>query len=675
MRIAFFSPLPPARSGIADYSAALLDHLRPLAQITAFDTRPTAPDLSAFDLALYQIGNNPCHIFCYEAALKFPGVVVLHEANLHHLVAALTIERGDWDAYLREIEFDAGLRAHQHARDFVRTLQRAPDYEGVTLLRRIMARSKGFIVHSRFVEAQLRARGCHVPIAVIPHGAWLPDADRLGWRTRLGMNDDAPLIGIFGFLKPYKRIAESLRAFRRLRRVFPEARLILAGEVHPELPLAAMIRSLDLTDSVRVTGFISPDEFTGCMAACDIVLNLRFPTVGENSGTLMRALGLGRPVLVSDIGAFSELPDEICAKVPVGAGEEDCIFEYLNLFASRPEVARELGARGRSWVARECSWDLVAGRYVDFLGAIVEGKAQPASPPLKRSVSAPAAIVNGAAAVMLAKEPETAPEPIVEPEYLMGWATSDQSKSYLNEHLDRLSTTLAMLPTGGPNDRILEMGAYLQITAALKTKLKYGEVRGCYYGPAGQKDHKRVTSETGELFECEIDLFDAERDPFPWPDEYFNTILCGELLEHLRGDPMHMMSEINRVLRPGGHLLLTTPNIVSTRAIAAMLLGYHPGFFPAYIRPAESGDTEARHNREYAPMEIVHLFSDAGFDVDQIRTGPFRDEPKPELGWVRNMLERYALMTDLRGDGIYALGRKIGPVRERFPAWLYSGAE
>jgi SAM-dependent methyltransferase len=138
---------------------------------------------------------------------------------------------------------------------------------------------------------------------------------------------------------------------------------------------------------------------------------------------------------------------------------------------------------------------------------------------------------------------------------------------------------------------------------------------------------------------------------------------------------MHTMAEINRVLKPGGHLLLTTPNVISFRAIAGILQGYHPGFFPAYIRPGTTTNGEARHNREYAPMEVGFLLRDAGFETESITTGPFLDEPKPEFGWVKHILERYQLFTDLRGDDIYALGRKTGPVKDRYPAWLYSGGE
>ena len=95
MKVAFFSPLPPAKSGIADYSAALLAELERLAEVTPFPEKPARFDPAAFDVALYQIGNNAWHDFCYETALEHPGVVVIHEGNLHHLIADLTIRRGD----------------------------------------------------------------------------------------------------------------------------------------------------------------------------------------------------------------------------------------------------------------------------------------------------------------------------------------------------------------------------------------------------------------------------------------------------------------------------------------------------------------------------------------------------------------------------------------------------
>jgi SAM-dependent methyltransferase len=311
-------------------------------------------------------------------------------------------------------------------------------------------------------------------------------------------------------------------------------------------------------------------------------------------------------------------------------------------------------------VETECTWSKVAQRYADFLENIAGNGAATHTEPTHSGAR------TGA-------EPAKIAEPVhVDPEYILSWAPDAAAKRYMETHLTRFEKTLAITPPGGPDDRILEMGSYLQITPALETRLGYGEVRGCYYGPAGKVDQRAVQSSDGREFHCTLELFDAEKDRFPYADGYFSTVLCGELVEHLTEDPMHMMAEINRILRPGGHLVLTTPNIGSLRAISAIMAGYHPGFFPAYIRPRVEGEEpEARHNREYTAREIVHLFRSAGFETTLLETGPFRNEPKPEHEWVQHLLARYEMPEDLRGDGIYAVGRKIGPVRERYPAWLY----
>src|SRR5581483_1059948 len=319
---------------------------------------------------------------------------------------------GDWDAYVRECEYNGGAAAREYA-ERVRRLEVGPDYEGLPMTRRLLEKARGVIVHSRFMEKETRTAGFQGPTAVIPHGAWIPTADRNGYRHKLGLDESTPLVGVFGFLKPYKRIAESLRAFRRLVRLQPNARMILVGEVHPEFPIEPMIRSMGLSANVRVLGFTPIEEFVGYLGACDIILNLRYPTVGESSGTLLRSLGLGKAVMVSDIGSFAEFPDDVCLKVPVGAGEEDLIFEYLNLLVSRPEVAQALGQRARDYVAEECNWATVARRYAGFLEAVVEGREW--VPPTKEK-SAPAEEVA---------PPETKTEGL--PEYLAGWAVNAES--------------------------------------------------------------------------------------------------------------------------------------------------------------------------------------------------------------------------------------------------------
>jgi glycosyltransferase involved in cell wall biosynthesis/SAM-dependent methyltransferase len=660
MRIALVSPMPPSKSGIADYSAALLEPLEKIASVIVWDGVGPQPSRSDFDVAIYQIGNNGYHAFAYEMALTDPGIVVLHESNLHHLIADLTIKRNDWDSYLRELELNGGSEALAYGQR-VRALEVGPDYSGVPMLRTLLDASQGVIVHSHYVEQDVRRAGFKGPVAVIPHGAWIPHIEALPYRSRLGLLPEAPLIGIFGFLKPYKRIVESLRAFKRLVQLKPEAKMILVGEPHPDFPLQSLIDGLGLSPYVRILGFTPIDDFVGYIAAADIILNLRFPTVGESSGTLLRSLGLGRAVIVSDIGSFQEYPDAICLKVPVDETEEDTLFEYLDLLVSRPDLRLRMGERARAWVEHECAWSAVAEQYVAFASSFADGRSRN---------QGPVAVANAPSPVP--DEPDAEPVDIPH-EYILGWAENSDARSYVETHITRLAKTLELTPGGSAEKSILEMGAYLQITPALKVKLGYGEVRGCYYGPAGRTDRRTVRSVAGEEFTCEVDLFDAEKDRFPYADGSFDTVLCCELLEHLPSDPMFMMAEINRILKPGGHLVLTTPNVVSLRAIAAVLQSYHPGFFPAYIRPPQPGqEPDARHAREYAPREIVGLFENSGFSTQRLETGEFLDEPRPSQNWVRHMLEKYQLSSELRGDGIYAVGKKLGPVQERYPDWLYS---
>ncbi len=181
-------------------------------------------------------------------------------------------------------------------------------------------------------------------------------------------------------------------------------------------------------------------------------------------------------------------------------------------------------------------------------------------------------------------------------------------------------------------------------------------------GPLAKWTSAASRSIDGEQFQCTLELFDAEKDRFPYDDGYFSTVLCCELMEHLTEDPMHMMAEINRILaarRASGahhpeHRLAARDRRDSCRAIIRDFSRRTFG------RASEGEEPEARHNREYTPREIGLLFHYAGFEMTLLETGPFRNEPKPEHEWVKHLLDRYEQPADLRGDGIYAVGRKTG---------------
>ena len=385
MRIAYFSPLPPCRSGIADYSEALLPELARHADIDVFieDCEPAGRELRErvrvrhwrefeeeqgrrpYDSILYHIGNNPLHVYIYDLAVRIPGVLMLHEFNLHYLLADVTIVRQDWDGYFRELEYNVGAGALERAAG-VRRGEIEPDYSGVAMNRRLLENSRAAIVHSGYMARLIRDAGFSLPLAGIPHGVAAPPDEREAARARLGL-DHQPTVGAFGFLKPYKRIRSAIQALSRLVPWFPDIQLLLVGEEHPHYPLRPLVRELGLDEHVRIPGFVGLNEFISSMSACDVCLNLRCPTVGESSGSLLREMALGRAVIVSDLGSYAELPDDACIKLPPGDIEVEWLVEYLRALLNDPGLREALGSRARQWAAEECSWAKVARQYAAFL--------------------------------------------------------------------------------------------------------------------------------------------------------------------------------------------------------------------------------------------------------------------------------------------------------------------
>ena len=653
LRIALFSPLPPARTGTAEYARALIRELEKLVNLQVFENVPKRVNWKNFDAVIYQIANNPYHAAFYDLALDHPGIAVLHEANLHDLIKGQTLNRGGERAYLDEVMYEIfGQDLGDPCRG---ELLDVPQPRTFTMLRRILDRSERAIVHSGYAERELRAKGFRKPVAVIPHGASVRNVDAAPYRRALGVEPDAPLIGFFGYQRPDKRGLECFQAFERLRDAYPKTHLLIAGEPHPEVPVREWIRQAGLERRVHMLGFQKLEDYDGNLAACDIILNLRDPTFGETSGTMMRAFGLGKAVMVSDAGASRELPDDVCLRIPPDNYEEAVLVECMKWLLESPARVDEIGRRAQQWVADRCTWPKVAQRYADFAKAAADGG------PDRSPMDADAGTIA---------TPNLTPEAIGR--YLRRWIDpASDGAGYFHAHSRRLVQTLQRVPPGSAEDRVLELGCYLQITPALRSFLGYGEVRGAYLGNPGDVAKGSVVSTDGEGFECFIDLFNAEIDAFPYQDEYFSTVLCCELLEHLERDPMHMMAEIYRILKPGGVLLLTTPNIVSLQSISRVLRGAHPASFRRYARVNAGSAPEPGHSREYTPDEIRLLLADSGFIVVSVETGPYGETAIEDARWVLPVLEKLHRPKGLRDDCIFAIGRKEPMPRKRFPAWLY----
>ena len=361
MKVAYFSPLPPEPSGIADYSAHLLPALEKRIDVQVA-RRGSKRRPRGADVGLYHIGNNAdAHAWIVEALRREPGLVVLHDVVLHHLVAGITIGRGRTNEYLDAMQRDSGvvgrLLAHGVLDGVLPSLweDRAADFP---LTMWVIEPATGVIVHSRFAEARVRELGFTGPTWRVPMPAWpVPAAAPPPQR-------DDVVIGCFGHMNTAKRIPELLDAFARLQRRRPGARLVLGGSASPGLDVEHLVAERGLGGSVGRHGYLDEDELWRLIADADVLVNLRHPTMGETSGMVVRALSIGKPLVVSDLGWFAELPDEVALKVAVDERETDALDDALERLADDSELRSRMGEAAADWARTDHDLETAAELYV-----------------------------------------------------------------------------------------------------------------------------------------------------------------------------------------------------------------------------------------------------------------------------------------------------------------------
>jgi len=330
LRLAWFTPLPPVRSGISDYSVELIPAIARDYQIDIYVDGPsdafTAPPASTpvvdahdfvwkhqrdpYDLIVYQLGNAPCHDYMWAYLARFPGLVVLHDGQLHHARGRQLLRHGRRDEYRREFWFN-----HPDADPTVADLGVSGLLGSLTyffaMLRSVVQSARHVLVHSAWLRDQIRDAYPGSPVSAVDMGvaACQPSpgaAARI--RARHGLRDDAVIFMSFGKVTPAKRISEVIRALASVAERVPQVRLMLVGDPVEYYDPVREASELGVGDRVIMTGFLPDRDVNDYLAAADVSLCLRWPSSHETSASWLRCLAAGTPTISTDLVHTVDIP-------------------------------------------------------------------------------------------------------------------------------------------------------------------------------------------------------------------------------------------------------------------------------------------------------------------------------------------------------------------------------
>ena len=237
--------------------------------------------------------------------------------------------------------------------------------------------------------------------------------------------------------------------------------------------------------------------------------------------------------------------------------------------------------------------------------------------------------------------------------------------SYHKTHERRIARTLQVVIDQSPKGKLLELGTGAIVPLALKRLIPDLEVHVTDFHldlPSVDNIYLELCGDSMTAPGYRVNL---EETPLPIPDETFDVVLCCEVIEHMDVDPMFMLSEANRVLKTGGTLIITTPNAVSTWAVTKILRGIEPYFYMQYRKQNDPW----RHNYEYSIHSLVAVLKAAGFNGSSWTEDSFEEPNYAEV----NKLKAIGYPMNHVGDNIFAVSKKIGPVKDRYPSVIYTG--
>ena len=370
MKINWFSPLLPEKTDIAHYSARIVRQLCEHAELTLWTdqkrwdsaiericpVRPTQQmkwaDLNYDGAAVYHIGNNPdYHTEIWRISTLHPGIVVLHDYHLQHLFGGIFKSRGNSTSYYRVMQHYYGMRGIQAARDFWNG-KVTTEYmsEHFPLAEYPLENAIGVIVHNNYSFEKIACKS-RLPVALLP----LPYPSTIDHETitqhmqnRLQTAQAGCRLIVFGYLGPNRRIESVLQALAQVRNRHGFL-LDIYGQVWDVELLEKKIAELGLQQQVTIHGFVEEKELSEALNRAHLALNLRYPTMGEASGTQLRIWDHALPSLVTRVGWYAELPSDVVWFVRPEEEISD-IVSALNTFIENSHRFMEMGEQGKNYL-------------------------------------------------------------------------------------------------------------------------------------------------------------------------------------------------------------------------------------------------------------------------------------------------------------------------------------
>ena len=384
MNLNWFSPLPPAKTGIADFVSGVLPPLSRRAQVTLWtdqtewdrsieqhaevrsyrlDQMPWM-DLNRGDLSFYNLGNN--HLFhgsIWQVARRQPGAVILHDLSLHEFFDSLYRHQWqDTDGYLDHMETHYGEEGRNAAAESVRNGATSihPLTERYPLTALALENSLGVLVHTREAYEELKqANRWVLAYAPLPFSPKPPPSLSREQPNKKRVNGQPYRLIVFGFINRNRRLDVLLETLAQ----FPQKDKFLLdiyGEVWDPDHIRKQIKVLGLGRQVTLRGFASESELDLALGRADLAVNLRYPTMGEASISQLRIWAHGLPSLVTRVGWYGGLPDNVVVHVRPEHEVLD-IQEHLKAFLAEPDRFARMGEQGRQLLAEQHSVE----KYVD----------------------------------------------------------------------------------------------------------------------------------------------------------------------------------------------------------------------------------------------------------------------------------------------------------------------